>query len=137
MGQYFIAVNTTKREWIHPHRFGDGLKFPELCSSGYGFLAGLATLIKQTNDPVDDLPIVGSWAGDNITLPGDYDSRQIYHDAMDSYRDVSFDVLAAMVRDPYVRASLLEATEWRRASGYGSLNSDPEERAMYKNLFKE
>ena len=47
MGQYFIAVNEDKKEFIHPHTFGDGLKFFEIVMSGGGFLGALAYLMRR------------------------------------------------------------------------------------------
>ncbi len=39
MGQYFQVVNLDKKEKLHPHAFGDGLKLMEMASGGYGVLA--------------------------------------------------------------------------------------------------
>lgn len=126
MGQYFIVVNHTKREWLHPHRFGDGLKFKEFSGSSSGILAGLALLLKQPE---------GSWAGNAVEIVGDYDSAEVYEMAMDCYKDVSFDVITEMAKDAYVRATLMEKTAWRRVSGVGNLGCDPEEQEFYKELF--
>jgi hypothetical protein len=34
MGQYHVVVNLTKREFIHPHKLGSGLKLWEQIASG-------------------------------------------------------------------------------------------------------
>ena len=135
MGQYFIAVNEDRREFIHPHRFGDGLKFFELCSGSQGFLAGLAHLLRKTDDPVHPLDVVGSWAGCKIILIGDYDSSKIYEKAFDEYKDVSFNVMRAMVRDKDIKASLAEATKWRRIKNVGYLAADKDEQEFYEEVF--
>lgn len=79
MGQYYYPVNVTKKEFIHPHKFGDGLKLMEFGLSGMGTMAGLALLLADGNgrgggdvneDPVSG--IVGHWAGDKIVVAGDY-----------------------------------------------------------------
>lgn len=120
MGQYFIAVNKTKQEWIHPHRFGDGLKFLEFTSSGCGFLSGLAFLLRQSdqNDGLADTKgghkIVGSWAGDKVCIVGDYDESTLYTRAMDSWDDVSADVLKAMAEDPHLKGVLKARLNWQR-----------------------
>lgn len=34
MGQYYYVINVTKKEYLHPHKFFDGLKLLEFgCSS--------------------------------------------------------------------------------------------------------
>ena len=148
MGQYFIGVNETKCQWIHPHRFGDGMKFREISNTGGGFMAGLALLLRRSGEggtgdwggsysppnALERYPVVGSWAGDSIALVGDYDKGTLYVEAQDSYRDVSFDVMRAMVLDHYSRARLLEAVQWRLHSPLG--DTDPEEKALYEELFR-
>ena len=137
MGQYFIAVNLDKREFIHPHRFGDGLKFYEMCGSSSGVLAALAHLLRQSDDPVSKHDIVGSWANCRVTIVGDYDSSKLYETVMDEFKDVSFDVFRAMVDDKCTRDTLETATRWRRREDLGNLSSDPDERAFYREVFDE
>jgi hypothetical protein len=113
MGQYFIAVNEDKQEWIHPHRFGDGMKFLELALSGGGFLAGLAVLLrKSTVHGLGDLKcrdkVVGSWAGDRVSIVGDYDKDKgiLYFNVMDgeeSWTDVSAEVIRALKESALIR----------------------------------
>jgi hypothetical protein len=77
MGQYWIAVNITKRQWLRPSDFGDGAKLLEVGASGEGMMLGLAVLLADGNDRGGgDLhtsdPIVGSWAGERVVIAGDY-----------------------------------------------------------------
>jgi len=77
MGQYYFIVNLDKEEFIHPHRFDDGLKLLEFGVSGIATMTGLAILLADGNgrgggDLETDNPIVGSWAGDRIVIAGDY-----------------------------------------------------------------
>lgn len=92
MGQYYYVVNVDKRQYLHPHKFGDGLKLLEFGSSGGGTMQGLGVLLADGNgrgggdllahtnhdegiygSPCQDThPIVGSWAGDRIVVAGDY-----------------------------------------------------------------
>ncbi len=77
MGQYYLIVNLDKREYLHPHRFGDGLKLMEFGCSSDGTMTALAILLADGNgrgggDLDADDPIVGSWAGDRIVVAGDY-----------------------------------------------------------------
>lgn len=82
MGQYHYVCNLDKREYLHPHRFGDGLKLMEFGNSMGGTLTALTILLGASNGRgggdlhiSDDHPlaeVVGSWAGDRIAIIGDY-----------------------------------------------------------------
>lgn len=98
MGQYHYVCNLDKKEFLHPHVLGDGLKLMEFGSSGQGTMLGLAILLAASNgrgggdfhvqnDPYGDgrdvgdmtgrdfdlvKAIVGRWAGDRIAIIGDY-----------------------------------------------------------------
>tara|TARA_R110002020_G_scaffold232807_2_gene444323 strand:+ start:172 stop:591 length:420 start_codon:yes stop_codon:yes gene_type:complete len=133
MGQYFIAINRDKREWLHPHRFGDGMKFFELTMSGGGLLAGLAYLLREPEGELAVGAVVGSWVGDYVSLIGDYHSSHKYHDAMDSYRDVSFPVIKEMASSPLIRKHLTERVQWRIDPAVSAIQCDPEELALYRD----
>lgn len=59
MGQYFYIVNTTKKEYLHPHKFDAGLKLLEFGYSSHMMLA-LTVLLRQSSEtgggdfPFDD-----------------------------------------------------------------------------------
>lgn len=77
MGQYHIVVNLDKKQYLHPHRLGDGLKLMEFGASSGGTMMALAVLLADSNsgsggDIDSDDPLVGSWAGDRIVVTGDY-----------------------------------------------------------------
>ena len=77
MGQYYLVCNLDKKEYLHPHKFGDGIKLLEFGSSGSGTMCGLAILLSDGNnrgggDLRSDNPIIGSWAGDRIVVAGGY-----------------------------------------------------------------
>ncbi len=81
MGQYHYVVNLDKRQFLMPHRFGDGLKLLEFASSSYGTLAALALVLAASTDggqgrgggdPHEPHPLIGSWAGDRLAIVGDY-----------------------------------------------------------------
>jgi len=128
MGQYFIAVNQDRKEWIHPHRFGDGLKFMEFLMSSTGFLAGLALLIRQSNEggggdwygyaapdeALKENQVVGSWAGDRIAIVGDYDESGLFTQAMDSWTDVSEPIIEALAKDSSAKLALRNRLDWRQ-----------------------
>lgn len=77
MGQYHYVVNLDKRQYLHPHCFGDGLKLMEFGCSRDGTMTALAVLLAEQNgrgggDINSQDPLVGSWAGDRIAIVGDY-----------------------------------------------------------------
>ncbi len=115
MGQYYKIVNVKKKQYITPHTFGDGAKLMEFSMSANGVLAGLAILLADGNgrgggDLNSENEIVGSWAGDNIVVAGDYaddgkfvkDADQnLYHVAVSEGEDISIKVLDALCDDRY------------------------------------
>jgi hypothetical protein len=77
MGQYYYTVNLDKKEYLHPHKFDDGLKLMEFGQSAGGTLLGLTILLADGNgrgggDIHSEDSIVGRWAGDRIVIAGDY-----------------------------------------------------------------
>ena len=119
MGQYFLVVNTTKKEYLHPHRFGEGLKFMEFTLDGFGVMHGLAHLLAQSSDGVhmDNPEITGRWIGDHVVIVGDYDDSGLFDAAYESneYNDISQAVIQHIGRDSYVQSELCE----RHAFGGG------------------
>ena len=115
MGQYYKIVNIKKKQYISPHTFGDGSKLMEFSMSANGVLAGLSILLADGNgrgggDLNSDNPIVGSWAGDNIVIAGDYADdgkfvkdadKNLYHIASIEGEDISIKVLEALFDDSY------------------------------------
>ena len=109
MGQYHQVVNLDKKQYLHPHKFGDGLKMMEFGSSGQGTMMGLTVLIACSHnrgggDIRSDDPLLGSWSGDRIAIIGDYseendivgiDASTIYDD--ESYEDISDQVVKLLV----------------------------------------
>lgn len=110
MGQYYVLVNLDRREYVHPHRVGSGLKLWEICSGNLPRL--LCYLLRQSTgrgggDPTvsyrefeedgdvdwaawDDavreaFPNQGRWAGDRVLLAGDYDESEVFQGL---YREV-------------------------------------------------
>lgn len=86
MGQYHVVVNFSKREWLSPHAFGDGLKLWEQQGGIGGVQTALWLLLACSNgrgggdffDRESLLPTErlrewsGRWAGDRIAILGDY-----------------------------------------------------------------
>jgi len=115
MGQYYKIVNIKKKQYISPYTFGDGSKLMEFSMSANGVLAGLAILLADGNgkgggDLNSNNPIVGSWAGDNIVIAGDYaddgkwvkeTDTNLYAVASEQGEDISIKVLDALCDDSY------------------------------------
>jgi hypothetical protein len=81
MGQYWMVVNLDKREYVHPHKLGAGLKLWEQLGTHPGTGAALIVLCAAMPAPRGggDLrpdPVIGRWAGDRIALVGDYAERE-------------------------------------------------------------
>lgn len=103
MGQYWVVTNLDKKEFIHPHKLGTGLKLWEQLASHPGTGAALIILCAAMPEArgggdlnhelpddefVEDLKkaagvsyveiakrTIGRWAGDRIALIGDYAER--------------------------------------------------------------
>lgn len=76
MGQYFKAVNLDKKEFIHPHKLGSGLKLWEIVAGDHvGRALVVLTAAHREVRGGGDIQtggIVGRWAGDRIAIVGDY-----------------------------------------------------------------
>lgn len=115
MGQYHIAANLDKKEFIHPHRLGDGLKLLEWDIEGT--LSALQMLLAVSSGrgggdfQVRDSEVIGRWGGDRVAIIGDYaekgdiasrpslDAGKIYEQAQDEkggWKDISAMVAEAL-----------------------------------------
>lgn len=83
MGQYYLACNTKKMQYLSPHGAGDGAKLLEFSSSQFGMMSCLAILLAEGNGrgsgdlsteglSEEEKSLIGSWAGDPIHITGDY-----------------------------------------------------------------
>ena len=114
MGQYFLAVNTTKKEFLHPHKFGSGMKFQEFTNDPMSLLTGMSHLLAQSSDGVtrDNPDITGRWIGDNVLIVGDYDESKLFDIAYDCYTDISDEVISHICLDPYIDQHLAKRMRW-------------------------
>lgn len=118
MGQYHIIVNKTKKQFLNPHMFND------VFNDGIE-LAGLAVLLAEDNgegegDLSTENPIVGTWAGDDIVIAGDYGDpvrdgeENLYdlcHTAYSGYENISLKVVDAMTDSHYIMEGFLESVK--------------------------
>jgi hypothetical protein len=80
MGQYHILVNFSKKQFVHPHQIGNGLKIQEQIGWPFSTSTALVMLLAASckggarggGDFHTDNSLVGSWAGDRIAFIGDY-----------------------------------------------------------------
>lgn len=118
MGQYHIICNLDKKQYLNPSTFEDGRKLKEFGSSGMGTMYALSVLLSESNnrgggDFHTEHPLVGSWAGDRITITGDYASSKdpvssnfisdyggnLMEVAEDSFEDISSEVLEILQQE--------------------------------------
>lgn len=102
MGQYFLACNIRKREYIHPHCFGSYDKESELLQSPL-FCKAVCYLLTRSfpgdasvltyNGAVPELK--GSWSGNIIRILGEYDPLVLhkYGEVMLNWKDISRDLI--------------------------------------------
>lgn len=85
MGQYFLIVNVTKKQYLSPHDFGHGAKLLEFTPTGGGIMMALGLLLAEETD----IPGKYSWAGDNVIICGDWGRHEEYHTlAVQEYVDI-------------------------------------------------
>ena len=102
MGQYHYLVNLTKKQFVHPHQIGNGLKLREQVGWPYSTSTALVMLLAASNGrgggDFGEHRLVGSWAGDKVAFIGDYaeenDLRGAGYDAPRIFQFVSDEVLA-------------------------------------------
>jgi hypothetical protein len=129
MGQYFLVVNTDKKEYLMPHNFGSGLKFLEFTLDSCGVLTGLAHLLGQSSDPsgmMADPEITGRWVGDHVVIVGDYDESNLYQTADEAYENISDKVICHMAKDVYVCNEMKKKLRWTGGQNIPVYTSDLE-----------
>ena len=103
MGQYHILVNIDKKEFLHPHDIGLGLRQYE--QTGFQGSLSDAMYLLSMSSPQNgggDFPkiedVSGRWCGDRIVIVGDYtpanaipgfsDSDSLYEIATRNYTNI-------------------------------------------------
>ena len=99
MSQYWIPINIDKKEFIHPHKLGSGMRLWEQIANHPGTGSGLILLLAAGGDLEwdDDQQVIGRWAGDRIALVGEY--AEIYTECESGgggYLDIS-DLVAQVI----------------------------------------
>ena len=114
MGQYWKPVNLDKKEFLHAHALGDGLKLCEIAFSSNGVAAALVMLLaplperRGGGDP-ESHPLLGRWAGDRIVMVGDYSESADFPgcpvDFGALYDSADYTDISALARDFLARES--------------------------------
>ncbi len=93
MGQYFIAVNTSKNEYVSAWDIGGLSKLWEWCANPP---AGIFPyLLRKSSEggggdvQTADPQYAGRWAGDTVYLVGDYDDSELYQKAQKEFTNIS------------------------------------------------
>ena len=93
MGQYFIAVNETKREYFSADDLGGYDKLWSWCA---GHAAGLFPYLLRRSDAYScggdidgETEYAGRWARDKVSLIGDYDSSGLYEQAQAKFTNIA------------------------------------------------
>jgi hypothetical protein len=103
VGQYHKLFNLDKKEYVHAHRIGCGLKLMEQVGFEKCTASALWLLVAASNGrgggDARDSSIIGRWAGDRIAVIGDYanpddvpgvNAQEVYRD--EEYVDISANV---------------------------------------------
>lgn len=144
MGQYHKVCNLDKKQFLHPHKAGDGLKLLEFGCSSNGTMTLLALLLARDNgkgggdlhvdEDQDVHMLVGSWAGDRIAIVGDYHEKDdeliVPHGTGtaclgqdnpwvegNDWKDITDDVLKVARCDQYLKQSMVDPKSgdgWRQ-----------------------
>jgi len=96
MGQYFMAVNKTKKEYVRSWDIGGVAKLWEWCVNR---TAGIFPyLLRKSSErgggdiAVEEPQFAGRWAGDEVYLVGDYDESNLYEIAQSEYHNIAHEL---------------------------------------------
>ncbi|MCB0094121.1 MAG: hypothetical protein KDE46_00320 [Caldilineaceae bacterium] len=99
MGQYFMPVNKTKREYFTAWEIGGTANLYEWCANPEAGV--LAYLLRKSDESgggdieMDhSIDFAGRWAGDEVYLIGDYDSSNLYQEAKNQYDNIAQPLVA-------------------------------------------
>jgi len=119
MSQLYILANLDKKQYVNPHNFGGGASLASILGSNPMLSTGLVLLLKQSSEPeqgskrgFDADPLLGSWAGDRITVVSDLDESATYNEAFDEWDDISLDLIVMMCKETYMRNELRAHLGW-------------------------
>lgn len=157
MGQYFLIVNTDKKQFLDPYRFGEGVADLQVVS-GYHAQALALLVVKMDDIYGSENGLMSSWSGDFVAAAGDYaqpdkhgietstpenSDRNLYKMAREEFEDVSYKALAMLceTREPvcYELAEKAALPRHKRlvfhlGNVIKEVGCEPLENAMYESL---
>lgn len=102
MGEYFYIANTCKKQFIHPHKLGEGLKRWEL---GARCMNALSYLLCTYND--------NGWCNDPIIIVGDYAGYDPSQETIENtYEDITYAVVEQLCLNHQWFKEDLECNSW-------------------------
>jgi hypothetical protein len=95
VGQYFRAVNVSKKEYVNPWDIGGIAKLWEWCANRASGI--FPYLLRKSNESgggdvhyrIPNPKYAGRWAGDEVYLVGDYDESDLYEKAGNEFTNIS------------------------------------------------
>lgn len=94
MGQYFIAVNCTKKEYFSAQDRGDFAKLWGWCANPQATVS--AYLLRKSNESgggyiinPEEAQYAGRWTSGEIFLDGDYESNELCQKAKAEYTNIT------------------------------------------------
>jgi hypothetical protein len=125
MGQYFLAVNPIKRQYVDPMCFGQDNREWDIFDSACGHAVALLMTDSKGYESVQAIPpgnpmrLIGLWLGDPVVVAGDdygapnsfgfrtttdaEPERNLYRMAEDEFQDISYYAVAALCACRYPR----------------------------------
>lgn len=94
MGQYFVLINEKRKELVCPFCSGGTSKLFEWCAQPQSGL--LPFLLRRSNETgggdiadAERAEYAGRWAGEEVSLVGDYDQSGLYKTAYETYSNIT------------------------------------------------
>jgi hypothetical protein len=90
MGQYFLIANLDKKELVHPHCLGAGLKLWEICASD---ISKVLPYLLGSEETRYEPKYLGHWFGDKIIVVGDYYKDGKLYEEVKNYKNISHELV--------------------------------------------
>ena len=81
MGQYYVIANMSKKEFLHPHRYDNGMKLMEFSYQRNPLINTVLNLLKN------------EWKGNRVYVIGDYADLKIYNQEDYCWHDTLADLV--------------------------------------------
>ena len=106
MSQYFMVINHSIKEYLHPLEIGENASFIGLIHGLSPTL--LAYLLRNSEligycDIIRDLEFNGRWAGDRIEILGDYQNQDLFLDIENDYHDITKQVYTEYLENASIK----------------------------------